>query len=266
MSGLAEHDSYRSIAELYDFVIPYRDRQDVAFFVDLARECGGRVLELGCGTGRILVPTARAGIDIVGLDLSSEMLDVCRDRLAQEPPEVRSRVDLVLGDMRSFDVPGRFSLATIPFRPFQHLLTVADQFACLACVRRHLSDNAQLVLDVFNPSIDALANMKVGEEQDAEPEFVMPDGRRVIRRHRLAATDRFAQVNQHELIYYVTYPDGRTERIVQAFGLRYSFKFEVEHLLVRAGFSVEHVYAGPDRSPYGSTYPGDLIFVARKTG
>jgi hypothetical protein len=62
----------------------------------------------------------------------------------------------------------------------------------------------------------------------------------------------------------VTHPDGREERLVHAFRMRYLFRFEMEHLLARTGFAVEHLYAGYDRSAYGSTYPGDLIFVARK--
>jgi hypothetical protein len=93
---------------------------------------------------------------------------------------------------------------------------------------------------------------------------VMPDGRRVTRHHRLVAQDRPSQTHQVELVYYVTHPDGREERLVHSFAMRYLFRFEAEHLLARAGFEVEHLYAGYDRRPYGSTYPGELIFVARR--
>ena len=100
------------------------------------------VLELGCGTGRVLIPTARAGIEIVGLDASPQMLAVCRSRLQQEPPDVQARVRLLEGDMRRFTVDRTFRLATIPYRPFQHLLTVSDQFACLRSIHQHLADEA----------------------------------------------------------------------------------------------------------------------------
>ena len=79
------------------------------------------------------------------------------------------------------------------------------------------------------------------------------------------AHDRFNQVSHVELIYYVTHPDGHEERLVHSFPMRYLFRFEVEHLLVRCGFDVEQLYAGFDKSAYGSRYPGELIFVARKT-
>ena len=83
MSQAGGYDTYAFVAELYDHIAPYRDRPDMAFWVEAARESGGPVLEIGCGTGRILIPTARAGIDIVGLDLSSYMLDICRQTASE---------------------------------------------------------------------------------------------------------------------------------------------------------------------------------------
>src|SRR5262245_32329158 len=259
------YDEYAFVADVYDHVGPYRSRLDVAFFLDEAVNAGSPVVELGCGTGRVLIPIARAGVDIVGIDLSPRMLSVCRDRLRLEPEPVQARVRLVEADMAPFDVGQRFTLATIPFRPFQHLLTVEDQLECLASIHRHLVDGGRLILDLFNPSLDALVTGVVGEEHSREAEFLMPDGRRVVRCQKTVATNRFTQVNDYELIYYVTHPDGREERLVHAFSLRYLFRFEAEHLLVRSGFDVEQVYAAYDRSPYGAIYPGELIFVARAT-
>ncbi len=264
MSTGSGYEEYALVAELYDHVALYRDRPDVGFFVDVAREAGGPVLELGCGTGRVLIPTARAGIEVVGLDLSERMLAVCRERLEQEHASVRSRARLVQADMRSFELRPGFALATLPFRPFQHLLTTDDQLACLACIRQHLVRGGRVVLDLFNPSLDYLGNPKLGEETGEEPEFQTPDGRRVCRRHRLLASDRALQVNRYELIYYITHPGGRSERLVQAFPLRYLFRFEAEHLLARAGFDVEHVYGDYDKTPFGTKYPGELILVARR--
>jgi SAM-dependent methyltransferase len=257
------HDEYEASAEFYDHVTSYRDREDVSFFVEEARAAGGPVLELGCGTGRVLVPTARAGVEIVGLDSSPSMLALCRRRAEAEAPDVGARITLVEGDIRRFDIARTFQLVTLPFRPFQHLLTVEDQLSCLAAIRRHLPPGGRLLLDLFNPSLEMLVNPP-REEIFPEPDFDMPDGRRVRRGHRLPACDRFAQVNQVELTYHVTHPDGRTERLVHAFPFRYLFRFEAEHLLVRAGFEIEAVYADYDRTPYGSRYPGDLIFDARR--
>jgi hypothetical protein len=172
----------------------------------------------------------------------------------------------VVGDMRSFELQERFRLVTMPFRPFQHLTTVEDQLACLGCIRRHLAEDGKVIVDVFNPMLEALVKDNLGEEMTPEPEFTMPDGRKVIRKHKIVARDRVNQIQQIELIYYVTHPEGRQERLVQAFPMRYFFKFEMEHLLARAGFEVEQLYSDYDKSPYGEKYPGELIFIARKVG
>ena len=264
MSEPENNDEYAAIAELYDHIVPYQNRADVSFFVEAATQAEGPVLEVGCGTGRVLIPTARAGVEITGLDLSKHMLAVCRERLKSEPKEVRSRVRLAEGDMRHFKLQRKFKLVTLPFRPFQHLTTVADQLACLECIGDHLVKGGRIILDLFNPSLKALATQPIGEELAEEPEFSMPDGRRIIRRHKVAERDVFNQVIHTELVHYITHPDGRKERLVQAFPMRYFFRFEAEHLLARAGFEVEQVYADYDKSPYGSKYPGELIFVARK--
>ncbi|MBN1265115.1 MAG: class I SAM-dependent methyltransferase [Anaerolineales bacterium] len=261
---MAEGYGYENTAEYYDFVVPYRERQDIAFYVEESKRTEGEVLEVGCGTGRVLLPAARAGCRITGLDLSTEMLKVCRASLAQEPPEVRDRVSLHQDDMRSFDLGKTFQLITLPFRAFQHLLCVEDQLQCLQTLHRHLAPQGRLILDFFNPSLDFIVNVPLGEEVGEEPEFTMPDGRRVVRCNRTTAQDRFQQVNDVELIYHVTYPDGFQEHPVHAFKIRYTFRFEAEHLLWRSGFLVDNLYSDYDRKPYGAVDPGDLIFIARK--
>jgi SAM-dependent methyltransferase len=264
MTQTESYDEYSAIAELYDYVVPYRERGDVDFFVEAAKESGGPVLEVGCGTGRVLIPTAQAGIEITGLDLSPHMLAVCRKRLQAEAQEVQSRVRLVEGDMRRFELDQTFQLITLPFRPFQHLTTVEEQLACLGCLHRHLRAGGKLILDIFNPMLEALVKKDFGAEQAEEPEFSLPDGSKVIRKHCVASRDVANQINHVELIHYVTHPDGRQERLVQAFPMRYLFRFEAEHLLARAGFRVEQLYADYDKRAYGSKYPGELIFVAGK--
>jgi len=251
-------------AEFYDYIVPYRERQDVGFFVAMARDSGGEVLEVGCGTGRVLIPTARTGVTITGLDLDEQMLKVCRTRLAGEAPDVQGRVTLHRRDMRDFDLGQRFALITVPFRSFQHVITVEDELSALASMRRHLADGGRLVLDLFNPSLPYLVDETRLGEFGEEPEFTMPDGRRVVRRTRICARDLLTQVQDVEMVYYVTHPDGGQERLTHDFSMRYLFRFEAEHLLARAGFRIEAVYSDYDRSPYGAKYPGELIFVASK--
>jgi SAM-dependent methyltransferase len=263
MDQTGGYQEYDFVSEFYDHVVPYRNRSDVAFYVEMAKTSPGPVLEIGCGTGRILIATAQAGNSVVGMDLSKRMLDILRQRLAEEPEDVRTRVRLVEGDMRDFDLGEHFGLITLPFRPFQHLLTVEDQMASLRSIRRHLRPDGRLVLDFFNPSLPNLVNDKFLNEETAEPEFTLADGRRVVRKHRTVKRDYFNQINDIEFIYYVMHPNGSEDRLVHRFQMRYLFRFEVEHLLARCGFDVEAIYSDYLQNPYGSVYPGDLVVVAR---
>jgi len=252
------------IAQTYDYVVPYRNRQDVGFFVETARAAGSPVLELACGTGRVLLPIARAGIRITGLDLSPSMLAVCRGRLELEPPEIQAGVHLAEGDMRNFDFSRRFTLILIPFRSFQHLLTVEEQLACLRCCHRHLVERGRLTLDLFNPCLPYLYDKRFLSVRESEPEFTLENGIRIVRESRLLSRDLYNQVIEMEFLYRVHHPDGREESKSHRFSMRYLFRYEVEHLLERAGFHVEAVYADYKKAPYGSQYPGELIVMARK--
>jgi SAM-dependent methyltransferase len=251
-------------AEFYDVAYSEARPHDVAFFVDYARQSGGRTLELGCGTGRVLIPTAAAGCGITGLDLSPRMLDICREKLAQQPEEVRRRVRLVQADMTDFDTGEVYALVTIPFRPFQHLVTVEEQRACLGCINRHLAPGGLLILDLFHPYPPRLVpDPAYSAESEDFPETELPDGRRLRRASRTAGYHREEQYNDIELTCYVTHPDGRTERLVQSFPMRYFFRYEVEHLLELCGFRPVDVFGNFDRSPLGNESP-EMIFVAQK--
>jgi SAM-dependent methyltransferase len=121
---------------------------DVPFYVDLARQAAGRgeaVLELACGTGRVTIPIAQAGVEVTGLDNAPAMLDVARRKAAAAGVDVR----WVLGDMRTFRLGQRFGLVIIPFRSFLHLLTDADQQACLQHVYEHLLPGGRFALNFF---------------------------------------------------------------------------------------------------------------------
>lgn len=256
-------DIYEVVAEFYDYVTPYLERQDVDFFVDLAKESKGPVLEIGCGTGRVLIPTARAGIEIIGVDKSLSMLAVCSNKIAREPQEVQARIRLTKADMRSLHLGREFALITTPFRPFQHLIAVNDQLSCLESVRRHLRKDGKFVLDLFNPDLEQLAErMKQTDETITEElAFEMPNSRKVSRTIKITAMNPLEQTLEIEQIFDVKGNDGREEKREQKFCLRYFFRYEVEHLLARAGFRILDVYSGYDKSPLGSTYPGELIYI-----
>src|SRR6516164_6598298 len=151
-------ETYAISARHYDAAYAAINLVDVPFYLDLAREIGGPVLEIGCGTGRVLLPIARAGVEIHGLDGSHAMLDVLKAKLQREPKEVRRRVTLHAGDMRYARLNREFALVIMPFRPLQHMHTMEDQLAALHTARVHL------VFDVFYPRFDSLLS-GIGEER-----------------------------------------------------------------------------------------------------
>lgn len=263
MSTFGGYEDHPFMAEFYDFMPAYAARDDVEFFLSFSRDCGGKTLELGCGTGRVLIPTAETGCEIVGLDLSEYMLARCREKLSRTSAAVQSRVRLVQGTMTDFDLGERFLLITIPFRPFQHLVGVEDQIACLRCANCHLDRGGTLILDLFQPMLRYLADPGSSEEIEDASGVALPGGRMLRRTRRLAGLHSTEQYMDAELGFYVTHPDGREERFVQAFPFRYFFRYEVEHLLERCGFRVASVFGSYDKSPLTDASP-EMIFVATK--
>jgi hypothetical protein len=172
---------------------------------------------------------------------------------------------LLQGDMRDFQLERRFQLITIPFRAFQHLQTVEDQLACLACVRRHLLPGGRLILDLYNPWLEYLVEDRSDLRQDG-PSSTLPDGSEMTRYVRRLSLDLFTQVQEIEMRYHVLAPDGGEAWHTHHFFIRNIYRYEAEHLLVRAGFQVEALYADLDRAEYGTVRPGELIFVASVSG
>jgi SAM-dependent methyltransferase len=258
------YDQHAFIAEYYDAAYNRRNDLDIPFWVDYAQQAKGHALELACGTGRVLIPTARAGCNITGLDLSSYMLAKCREKLKQQPKDVQKRVKLVEGNMTAFSTGEKYALITMPFRPFQHLLTVTEQRHCLEDIHKHLQPHGLLVFDVFHPNPNRLMpSSEIMKERQDFPETAMPDGRMVRRCSRFTAFHRDQQYNEIELIYYITHPDGRKDKLVDAFPMRYYFRYEVEHLLEICGFKVVDLFGGFDKSPFTNDSQ-EMIFVASK--
>jgi len=254
-------------AAMYDAI--YASRDDVGFWRSVAAGSGGPILELGCGTGRVLLPLARAGFEVTGLDLSSVMLARCRAKLEVESPEVRGRVALVQADMTSFDLGRRFAAITCPFGGFQQLRTVEQQLACLDRCRSHLLPGGTLVLDLPNPDPAPAAFARDdpagGAAAGGEATAVTVDwsgGRRIRWWVTVTGYERAQQWNECALTFEVIEPGGATQRFTETISLRYIFRYELEHLLVRAGFRVVALYGDYDRAAFADGSPAMIAVAA----
>ena len=247
--------SYESTARFYDAAHAAMPSlgPDARFYEKLAAEIGGPVLEVGCGTGRVLLPIAARGIECAGIDASPAMLDECRRK-----PGAGS-IALSCARMQSFDLgERRFRLIYSAFRAFQHLETVDDQLACLARVRAHLEPDGVFAFDVFNPRLERVALDDEPEAQD----LVFTRAGRAMRRFTRIARDRATQLMQVTMRYVAdASADGRqsAEETRVTFSMRWFWRYELEHLLRRAGFTHVEMFGDFDRSPIRRDSPAFVV-------
>ena len=230
--------AYDAIAALYD---PWSRSvtEDVSFYVEEAKRAGGPVVELGVGTGRIAVPTAAAGIRVIGVDSSPGMLEVCRERA--ELAGVDDLLDLRVGDLADPPVEERVRLVTCPFRSYLHLLDDEQRLRGLKAARELLVPGGRLVFDVFAPGADDIADTH-GRWLEREPGIF-----------ERADWDTRART----LTLSVRGESGAT-----TFTLAWLSPDEWRGLLERAGFQVIGFYGWFDRRPYRGGE--DTVWIARK--
>jgi SAM-dependent methyltransferase len=222
--------------------------EDIGFYVAEARKAAGAagaargapVVELGVGTGRIAVPTAAAGVRVIGVDSSPRMLEVCRQRA--KAAGVEPLLDLRLGDLRDPPVDERLPLVTCPFRSYLHLANGDERLAALGAARELLLPGGRLIFDVFAPSVDDI------EETDA----------RWIERE-LGIWER-ADWDEDARRLRLTV---RSDDAESAMTLAWLAPDEWRRLLEQAGFEVEACYGWFDRRPYQGGE--DSIWIARRT-
>jgi SAM-dependent methyltransferase len=245
------------IAAMYD---AFDFDGDLPFYLELAGAQGGRVLEVACGTGRVVVPLARAGHRVVGIDVSSAMLELARAKLAR----FGAQAELIQADMRSFRLSRRgFDLAILAVKSFAYLLERADQSACLEAVHQHLRPGGLLAIDLLHPRPDFVAAPR-GYLRDDLVQRQGSNGQIVSRIESVVSTDLAAQVRVIRSIYEVVDGDGKVvdKRFVE-WPYRWTHRFEAEHLLERAGFTIEALYGGYRREPF--TARSDvMLLLARK--
>jgi ubiquinone/menaquinone biosynthesis C-methylase UbiE len=254
---------YDAFAATYDLEYG-TTRVDIDFYVALAKAARPPVLELACGTGRITIPIARAGVPITGVDSSREMLARARAKL--DPADVL-RVTLVEGDMRAFQLEERFGLAIIPARSFLHLLTSDDQVMALHNIGRHLLPGGRLALNFFVPNLRMIvehAESSLGQALAYSHEFVDPEsGQQVLVWRSLQHETHRQRIHAHFVYEWVDEAGATVARRHRHYTLCYIYRNEMEHLLARCGFEVEALYGDFEATPFGAEST-EMVWVARQ--
>lgn len=256
-------DFFRVCAPFYDADYAALNYDaDTPFYVEMARESGGPVLEMGCGTGRVLLPVARAGIRIHGVDLSADMLEQFGRKLAGEPAEVRERVSFSEGDIRTVDAGGKFALVSAPFRVVQVLLTREDQRAWLRNVRRHLRPGGALCFDVFQPNFKYLAEPR-GPAVDVD-RTDPATGRRTRRFSRTVPHNEWQTITVE--FQWVIEDASGTSETGGTIELRWFTRCELESLLELEGFQITDYWGAFRREPFGEGSPDQVIRAVVRGG
>ena len=244
---------------MYDIIAHYYDithaelTVDIPFILDLADQTSGNILELGCGSGRLLLPLAQAGHTITGVDNSAAMLTRARVRLDEESEVVQNRVTLIEADMTEFEISprksgGHYTLIIIPYNTFLHL-NPQQAKAALKQILKHLAPNGQLFIDLINPF--AIAETADNEEFSFEGEYNDPESGNHLLQFASNRLDTETQTLHIKWAYDSAKPDGsRAERTIVKSSYYYRYPHQLTLLLEQTGFKIIAVYGDYNYSPF----------------
>ncbi|HSR67531.1 MAG TPA: class I SAM-dependent methyltransferase [Acidobacteriota bacterium] len=244
-------EAYAVVARHYDTdyqALGYDE--DIDFYVNAARRSGGPVLEMGCGSGRVLLPVAEAGVAVHGMELSGDMLERLETEAGQLEEATRPLATWQQGDMRRDRAQGRYPLVTAPFRVIQHLLTRQDQRAWLQNVARHLTPGGRLIFDVFQPDYSIISDDS--GEPFKELDYTDNGSGKRITRHAQVRHQPEIQLFDLKLVWREYDSQGQqTGTEETSFRMRWFVKGELENLLELEGFRVAEFWGDFKPTPFG---------------
>src|SRR6266581_6104347 len=249
-------NDYDLIAPFYDIEHAHFD-EDLSLYMNFAELCGSPLLELACGSGRLLVPLAREGYELTGVDSSASMLNLAREALGQAG--VAARCKLVQENMYSLHLGQKFRLAFIALGSFGHVYTRREQRQTLAAVRDHLTPGGRFILDISNADVRYMEHLSgqmlhqgTWKRDDGAllSHFVSPASSPT--KHLLELTHFYEEHQQGEAV----------QRTVTTTHLYLFERNEVELLLEEAGFEIIDVFGDYELSPFEHESPR-MIFIAQ---
>jgi SAM-dependent methyltransferase len=237
---------YGTVARFYD--AEHLDKtDDLQLFCQLAGDYGGPILDVGCGTGRVMFHLAQEGHDVHGIDNERAMLDYARQK-AQAMSHLNDRLTFHYGDVLRYDLEARFKLVLLPYNALMHFHEQDVQLALLHRLREWIDDDGLLVLDLPNAG-ETFAT----EDSDSvilERTFIEPETGHLVMQQSVSQLDRVTQMLQVTWIYDEITGDGTVRRTYAPHRLRYFFYPELRLLLLHTGFEVQAVYGDTDRNPF----------------
>ncbi len=237
---------YSTVARYYDAENSDKT-DDLAMYSQLADQAADGILDIGCGTGRVLLHLAQAGHPAQGIENDRAMYERLQGKL-DALPELRKRITVEFGDAKTHRFGRDFGLILLSYNALMHFHSLEEQLALLRNLRGCLAPGGKLVIDLPNA-----APAFAAEDSDAlnfERSFLDPDSGHLVMLQSISILDRARQILSVEWIYDEIDGDGRVNRLIAPHQLRYYFLPELRLLLERCGFTLQSVYGDPDGAPY----------------
>jgi len=244
----------------YDLIAPFYDmehahfKEDLDLYQNFAEVCGGKILELACGSGRVLLPLAQEGYEITGVDTSAEMLKLARQHL--EAAKVVEQCTLIQQDMSKLHLEQKFRMAFVALGSFAHIISRETQQKTLAATRTHLSVGGLFIIDISNADVRYMEDLSSqllhqgtwrGDDGTFMTHFVSPAT--ASDRHLLELTHFYDRHSQ----------GGNVQRSVVTTYLYLFERSEIELLLEQAGFVIKDVYGDYELAAYQLESPRMII-------
>ncbi|MEO1443073.1 MAG: class I SAM-dependent methyltransferase, partial [Chloroflexota bacterium] len=249
---------YTTVARYYDAENADKT-DDIAFYRELAEEYDGPILDIGCGSGRVVLPLARDGRTVHGIDNNAPMLERAHKRVAMQPDHYMT-LTLQEGDVLTDDLPDeKYSMILLSYNMLMHFHEQTTQITLLERMRYHIADDGVLVIDLPNAG-----EMFATPDSDAvtlERTFVEPETGHMVMQQAVSTLDRATQFMRVQWIYDEITDDGTLRRTVAPTVFRYFFPYEVQLLLRLTGFTVEQMFGDTDGSPFEDGSPRMIVIA-----
>jgi SAM-dependent methyltransferase len=248
---------YKTIARFYD--AENSDKvDDIQLYLELAEEYGGPIIDIGSGTGRVMLPLARAGYEVHGIDNEKAMLDRAEKYRTEEGISPDKMV-LHYGDVLTYKLDKKFPLVLVPYNGMMHFHSQEAQLAVLKKLRGWMNKGGMLVLDLPNAG-EVFASQDT-QALTLERTFLEPETGHIVMQHSVSFLDRVSQIFKVTWIYDEITADGTVKRTFAPLMLYYYFYSEMRLMLEKSGFVIEAVHGDVEYGTFEDGCERMVIFA-----
>ncbi|MEF8832813.1 MAG: class I SAM-dependent methyltransferase [Candidatus Thermoplasmatota archaeon] len=245
-------------AEFYDIL--HSNLNDEEFYKNLADQYGPHILEIGSGTGRLLLPLAREGYEVTGLELNDDMLEICRKKMKDESKETLENIELIKGDMRDFKIDKNFELIIAPCNVICHILKRVDLRKALSCFKDHLAEEGVLIIDNSMPNVESMVK---NNEEEKVLEFTHPRNGRKIVSSITPTYDFVKQIEKDTIVIKEFEGNKKTREAKVEEKLTFYFPRELRALLRSEGYEIFEERGSLNKEVPIEENSDEMIFLCR---